>query len=141
MKIVIVDGCNSCVYSISSEIITRYFELSSMSKPFFYIRELGYYSISDENVKFERVDSSDNYFHVSLNDLGKTIISDKMLFDDDNYFDIEKILRNDINLVAAVEELKPKNLKIVEIPDDVDWYIHESDSGFESIHESHRSWF
>jgi hypothetical protein len=30
--------------------------------------------------------------------------------------------------------------KIVDIPDDVDWYIDECDDGSESIHEKHRIW-
>ena len=31
------------------------------------------------------------------------------------------------------------NLKIVEIPDGIDWYIHEY-NGMESVHEAHRYW-
>lgn len=50
--------------------------------------------------------------------------------------------RTDPHLVQAVEELGEKagkNLKVVTIPDDVEWYIHEYD-GLESIHEEHRFW-
>lgn len=49
-------------------------------------------------------------------------------------------------LIAAIEKIGIKEatgslakLEIVEIPDDVDWYIHEYD-GLESVHEVHRSW-
>jgi hypothetical protein len=48
-------------------------------------------------------------------------------------------------VIECVEKLKGKadgacaDLKIVEIPDGVDWYINEYD-GLESINESHRSW-
>ena len=48
-------------------------------------------------------------------------------------------------LVKIVEELgerangKVAELKIVEIPDNVDWYI-DDDYGVESINEYHRSW-
>lgn len=48
-------------------------------------------------------------------------------------------------LVKVVEKLKEKSwgmcakLKVVKIPDDVDYYIHEYD-GNETIHEKHRSW-
>jgi hypothetical protein len=53
--------------------------------------------------------------------------------------------RSDPKLVAAVEELgeaangRSADLVVVEIPDDVEWYIHDYD-GKESIHEQHRSW-
>jgi hypothetical protein len=55
------------------------------------------------------------------------------------------IKRNDPILVQVVEELGKKangsysDLKIVEIPDDVEWYIHDYD-GMETVHEEHRSW-
>jgi len=57
-------------------------------------------------------------------------------------FDLE---RNDPALVAAVEELGTQAngvcaiLKVVEIPDDVDWYIEEYD-GIEWVAEKHRTW-
>ena len=54
--------------------------------------------------------------------------------------------RNDPRLVECVETLGDKangdsaRLHVVEIPDDVDWYIDEYD-GIESIHERHRIWY
>ena len=53
--------------------------------------------------------------------------------------------RNNPLLVQVVEELGAKandtfaDLKIVDIPDDVEWYIHEYD-GLESVYEQHRTW-
>lgn len=53
--------------------------------------------------------------------------------------------RTDPTLVQVVEELGKAadgdfaKLRVVEIPDDVDWGIDEYD-GNESIHEKHRSW-
>jgi hypothetical protein len=53
--------------------------------------------------------------------------------------------RNDPILVQVVKELGKKangdyaDLKIVEIPDDVEWYISDYD-GLETVHEKHRSW-
>jgi len=31
-------------------------------------------------------------------------------------------------------------LKLVDIPDDVNWYIHSDEDGSESVHETHRVW-
>ena len=53
--------------------------------------------------------------------------------------------RDDSDLVVVVEELgidadgRYAELKIVDVPDGVDWYISEYD-GLEEIHERHRSW-
>jgi len=53
--------------------------------------------------------------------------------------------RTNENLIKAVEKLGKKangssaNLKVVEIPEDIDWFIDEYD-GFESVHEKHRTW-
>ena len=54
--------------------------------------------------------------------------------------------RNDARLVECVETLGEEadgrfaELKVVEIPDDVEWEIEEYD-GLESIHEVHRVWY
>lgn len=54
--------------------------------------------------------------------------------------------RTDPDLVAAVEELGEKangysaKLKVVDIPDEIRWYIHDYD-GMESIEEEHNSWY
>ena len=54
--------------------------------------------------------------------------------------------RTNPDLVKCVEELGKKAngehalLKVVEIPDDVKWYIHNYD-GDETIEEVHRSWY
>lgn len=53
--------------------------------------------------------------------------------------------RADPFLVQVVEELGAKandicaDLKIVDIPDDVEWYVHDYD-GLESVYEKHRIW-
>ena len=57
-------------------------------------------------------------------------------------WDIE---RNDPVLVEVVEQLgdlantRHTRLKVVEVPDDVEWYIHDYD-GIESVYEKHRIW-
>lgn len=60
-------------------------------------------------------------------------------------FNSDIIKRNDPNLVQVIEELGAaandewSYLKIVEIPDDVDWVIKDYD-GCEWIAERHRTW-
>ena len=62
-----------------------------------------------------------------------------------NYFSDRDIKRNDPALVEVVNELGEKadgaysELKIVDIPDDVEWIIEEYD-GKEWIAEDHRTW-
>ena len=65
----------------------------------------------------------------------------------ENYFDpVSEIKRNDPALVQVVEEMGEKawgkftKLKIVEIPDDVQWQIEEYD-GNEWVAEKHRKWY
>ena len=63
----------------------------------------------------------------------------------ENYFCDREIPRNDSDLVSVVEDLGEAaygfaaNLKIVEIPEDVDWYVEEND-GLEWVAEKHRTW-
>lgn len=61
------------------------------------------------------------------------------------YFSERNIPRDDPALVQAVETLgeeansKYSELKVIEIPSNVEWYIFKDD-GFETIHEKHRFW-
>ena len=54
--------------------------------------------------------------------------------------------RADPDLVSVVEELgdaangRRADLAVVEIPDDVEWHIHEYD-GSEYVAENHRTWY
>jgi len=65
-----------------------------------------------------------------------------------NQYDVwdTEVDRDDPALVQVVEELgKDANgecaaLKIVEIPEDVDWFVQEYD-GAEWVAEKHRTWF
>lgn len=75
------------------------------------------------------------------------------IHDDDHYFSSHSVCkydepgwgRDDAILVQVVEELGENangwaaELKIVEIPDDVKWHIHEYD-GVEHVAEDHRTW-
>jgi hypothetical protein len=64
---------------------------------------------------------------------------------EENSFCEWDIERNDPVLVEVVEHLgdlantRHTRLKVVEVPDDVKWYIHDYD-GIESVYEKHRIW-
>lgn len=64
---------------------------------------------------------------------------------DESLFDPYEIPRNSPELVQTVEELQKEandrfaELKVIEIPDDVEWDIEEYD-GLEWIAERHRTW-
>jgi hypothetical protein len=120
------------------ELINKYFELSGLGKPYFYNAEI---STVTENFRhiYHPSDEERYSFYISKNDLGINAM-DNDLFSADNYFNPHDIPRDDKNLVLTIELLKPREFKVIEIPDDVKWYIHENDSGYESIHEEHRSW-
>lgn len=74
---------------------------------------------------------------------------DPGVWDDDyeyySLFHVTELYREDPHLVYVVEQLgnsvnsKYSTLKVVEIPDDVDWEIDEYD-GKEWIAEKHRTW-
>jgi hypothetical protein len=67
------------------------------------------------------------------------------LGDNDHYLTEYNIARDDPDLVAVVEELgnlansRYSELKVVELPDDVNWEIDEYD-GMEHVAEVHRIW-
>jgi hypothetical protein len=73
----------------------------------------------------------DGYGYISNEDLG--ITGDHHAY------------RTDERLISVVEELgkdangRCADLEVIEIPDDVDWFISDYD-GIETIHEKHRSW-
>ena len=65
--------------------------------------------------------------------------------DDDHYFSVDELERDDPILVGVVTALgeaastKLSKLKVVEIPDDVEYQIEEHD-GLEHVAEKHRTW-
>ena len=83
-----------------------------------------------------------------LNLVEKTMDDFVFFYEDESkreIFSERDIPRDDSVLVAIVEEMGEKAnnrysfLKVVEIPDNVDWYIEEFD-GDEWVAERHRTW-
>lgn len=138
MKIVV----NKCFggFGLSRKAIKRYFELIGKECYFYEQTKYSYrdgkeeYSITSEN-------NSGSFVSCSTKYLGDKI--DKV--PNEYYFSHYDIERTDSNLIKVVEELGSEadgnfaNLRVVEIPDDIEWEIDDYD-GVETVHEVHRSW-
>ena len=76
---------------------------------------------------------------------GSSLFYKEARVDNEHFFYANHLERDDKYLVQVVEELEHMangdyaDLKVVEIPDGVEWYIDEYD-GFEHIAETHRTW-
>ena len=74
-----------------------------------------------------------------------SVLSSDYYLDNDEWFNCREIPRNDPTLVAVVEKFGDKangfcaTLKVVEIPEDVDWAIGEYD-GHQWVAAKHRTW-
>lgn len=136
MKIVI----NKCYggFGLSHKAIMRYFEIKGMDVGVY--KQLGGFNSStyikhSEN-EINRLTTA--YFIGKQQDILECC-------DNDKYFWDGMLKRTDPALVQVVEELGEEasgafaELEVVEIPDDIDWYIHDYD-GLETVHETHRSW-
>jgi hypothetical protein len=92
-----------------------------------------------KGIEFEKQDGSHITHYYRKGELGV----DVAYLNTYDFYDVE--LRADPDLVAIIEEMDEDafgdfaDLRIVEIPDDVDWYIEEYD-GREWVAERHRTW-
>lgn len=137
MKIVITQ--HEC-FNLPINIIKRYFELKGET-PYFYEKVKVFKSLKriEDEYSFTENPKFDYNTSIVTKYFGETCTWQD-IYSDAN-FNEREIDRTDENLVKSIEELKPSNLKVVEIPDDVKWYIYESEEGHESIHEEHRTWY
>lgn len=100
------------------------------------------FKLNNENNDFDET----KYFYISSENIGEAIDGDIMrkLYEDDkitnSYHEFED--REDEILIEIVKEINDRDIiKIVEIPDDVKYYVEQSDCGFsESVVEKHRVW-
>ena len=105
------------------------------------------YSFKDGKNEYKKCTASDIqddsglflYYHTT--DLGDVVEG----LPNESHWYYGNLERTDEDLIAVIEELGSDadgrfgDLKIVDIPDGVDWEIDEYD-GVETIHEVHRSW-
>ena len=107
-------------------------------------RDFGGYGLSDQAVREYGKRKGLNLVEDGPDDHGFTYFYVNEI-DENNYFSDREIERDDPVLVEIVERLgseangRYSDLKIVEIPDDVDWEVMEYD-GMEHIAEKHRTW-
>jgi hypothetical protein len=140
MKIVI----NRCYggFGLSLKAKKRLMELKGKRIFFYKQTKYSYNDGKDEYTKINCLEESSFFTTASSKDLGEVI--DKV--PDKYYIWVEKKLeRTDNDLIKVIEELgteangRCSNLRIVEIPDDIEYEIDDYD-GMESIEEVHRSW-
>jgi len=93
-----------------------------------------------KDLKYEYI-KEENGFLIHIYDFN--IYKDNMIYDFNNN---DTNIRTDKDLIEVVESLGEKSfgkyskLKIIEIPDNVSFYIEKQHNGIETIHESHRIW-
>ena len=131
MKI-IINNCHGG-FSLSNEAIDRYIELKGLKL----------YKEFDDTWRIN------SYYTVPVDEYYQVHKKDKKLGDysasNALNWDYHKIERNDPILIQVVEELGKKadgkfgQLKIVDIPDYVEWQIEEY-GGMEWVAEKHRTW-
>ncbi len=134
---------NTCYggFGLSSKASQEYLKLIG-KECFFYKDNLDYKNRELSKIPLEEADDS-ILLTISTKDYGDVFNGN---IEDEHYFLCYNLDRTDENLIKAIETIGEKEssgrfaeLKIVEIPDGIEWEIDEYD-GIESIHESHRSW-
>lgn len=133
----------------SPTLIMKYAELLG-KKAYFYERVLFYrdeHSITHFKVDpYERKNNSDVI--TTTEDCGKAATDESVY---KNYFSINRVDRNDVILIQAVESLKAEGLdeqtnelEIIEIPDSIEFHISYDEDDYdysgETIVEEHRTW-
>lgn len=135
MKIAI----NRCFgeFSLSPKALKYWMELKGNPCYFFT------YSHNNKKDEYEPIEIKDIK---SFNWSAFTIKNPVMFDNDADYIDNCPEDRTDNELIITIENLGDKanggnaKLKVIEIPDDVEWEIDEYD-GMETVREKHRSWF
>lgn len=144
MKVVIND-CHGG-FGLSQEAVERYLELKGIKV---YPEPDGFGSREFGIMKYWLVESGDQRIaDVTAEQWSEMTLEERRSYNERysaQVFHERDVDRGDPLLVQAVEELGESargrfaKLKIVEIPDDVEWYVEEYD-GLEWVAEKHRTW-
>ena len=138
MKIVI----NACFggFSLSYKAVMHYAELAGMSLyPFVNLRD------SDGRLQLDKYRPYQDGDDAFLVHYSKEPLNDDGTYIEGAYFSERYIARDDPLLIKTIEDLGDEangafaKLKIIEIPNNVEWVIQEYD-GAEHVAEKHRTW-
>lgn len=99
------------------------------------------------DVEFEEKNPKDFIYHYSTCPISKLTFNNVSQY----HFDLEKIERDDPDLIVSIEEYLEifgddldqygnRKIRIVEIPDNIDWEIERCE-GNEWVAEKHRCWY
>lgn len=144
MKVVL----NKCYggFGLSPLATKRYLELKGEECYFYKQTRYKHNGVADEYVKIS-VDEAQqdlSVIHVYKKYLGEKF--SKWPTGQTDYFSEYDLDRSDPLLIKTIEELGEKKssghlaeLKVIEIPDGIDWHIDDYD-GIETLHKNHRSW-
>ena len=97
--------------------------------------------LAKKGIAFEKQDSGNKLTGIEFYKAGHLGDEEHYLSEYDFFGD-----RADADLIAVIEELGKEadgwaaDIAVVEIPDDVQWHIHEHD-GLEHVAENHRTWY
>lgn len=136
MKIVI-NACHGG-FGLSHKAVMRYFEIKGQVV---YPEKIKPYTVGSFALDQDGADADESIF--SYWKYWTSESADREQADSILEYDI---LRNDSALVQVVEELgesangQYSKLKVIEVPDDVEWEIDEYD-GSEWVAEKHRTWY
>ena len=137
MKEVVINSCYGG-FGLSPKAIKRYLELKG-KECFVYLN----------NVKLETDEKIENnknrmFLEYYTKDFGEIVAYTGNI--NEFRFSVYDLDREDKDLIRVIKELGTKadgtfsKLKIIEIPEDIEYTIEEYD-GLESIEERHRSWY
>lgn len=142
MKIVV----NKCYggFGLSPKAIQHYLKLNGQ-ECFFYKEDYNSGNFESRTYNKVSVEDASNYDTCLIKDYGESFVGGWKDFDK-SFFSYYNIDRSDKKLIETIEELGEdvssgslSRLKIVEIPNDIQWELDDYD-GIETIHEIHRSW-